>query len=184
MLSLKRFVLIWAVWFVIHSVYTVIDGLSGSDGIADVAIVTGGGVNSDGTLSNRLKAKVDLAYDLLKEGKVKSIVVSGGLSKPNYQEAEVMKTYLIAKGVHDSLILVDNLGSNTQATVENTIQSSKQNNWKSIVIISQYYHMTRAKMLYRKEGFKQVKGLAPNYFMWHDVFFIFREFWAFYVGLI
>ncbi len=181
---LKRLALVWIIWFAIHSIYIVIDGLSDNGSKADVAIVMGSKVNSDGTLSGRLKARVDKAHELLATGRVKSLVLSGGLGKTGYQEAEVMKTYLIAKGIADSLLIVDNMGSNTQATVENSIQPMRQNNWNSIIVISQYFHITRSKMLLRKEGFSQVQGVAPRYFEWRDLFSIFREFWAFYVGLL
>ncbi len=181
---LKKAAIVLLIWMSIHSVYIIIDGLSDKHGKADVAVVMGSKVNDDGTLSPRLEARVNCAYDLYNTGRVKFILVSGGHGNEGLNEAGMMKTYLVTKGVPDSLIFVDNIGHNTMATVKNSIEPARQLGWKSIIVVSQYYHITRAKMFYRKEGFKNVGGVAPRYFEWRDFYSVFREFWAFYIGLL
>lgn len=86
------------VWFLIHSIYITIDGLNDKKTNADVAIVLGNKVNEDGTLSERLKARLDKSLELYNQNRVKIIIVSGGLGKEgfwegkkNYSERKVLR---------------------------------------------------------------------------------------------
>ena len=95
-----------------------------------------------------------------------------------------MKAFLVKKGVPKDLIIVDNFGDNTIATVENTIQLKKKFNFESIIIVSQYFHITRTKMLFKNKGFKIIRSASPNYFEIRDFYSILREFAAYYTELI
>lgn len=53
--SLKYFSFLIVVWFLAHTIYIVIDGLSDRQQKADIAVILGSKVNEDGTLSERLK---------------------------------------------------------------------------------------------------------------------------------
>uniref|UniRef100_UPI00404AB807 YdcF family protein n=1 Tax=Flavobacterium sp. TaxID=239 RepID=UPI00404AB807 len=92
-----------------------------------------------------------------------------------------MKAYLIKNNVPDSLIIVDNYGDNTLATVENTIKLKDSLKFESLIVVSQYFHVTRTKMLFKKHGFQNVSSASPKYFEFRDFYSIFREFVAFYV---
>ncbi len=115
---LRRILWAFLIWFTLHSVFIICDGLWDRGNKADVAVVMGSKVNPDGSLSSRLQARVDCAYDLFKSGRVKSIFVSGGRGDEGFYEADIMKTYLLSKGVPDSSVIVDNFGFNTMATVK------------------------------------------------------------------
>jgi vancomycin permeability regulator SanA len=180
---LKKGAIVLSLWIILHSIFIIIDGLYDRNRKADVAVVMGNKVNENGALSPRLEARLNCAYDVFKEGRVKAILVSGGFGDEGSYEAEVMKTFLVTKGVPDSVIFVDNMGFNTQASAKNAIQPAWQQGWKSIMVVSQYFHITRAKMFFRKEGFEQVDGVGARYFELRDFYAVFREFWAFYIGL-
>ena len=94
-----------------------------------------------------------------------------------------MKEYLLKNQVPNSVIFVDNKGNNTQLTVLNTLKLEKRIHFKSIIVVSQYYHLTRTKMLFKKSGFKNVTSASPTYFEVKDIYSIFREFFAFYLEL-
>ncbi|SEN05375.1 DUF218 domain-containing protein [Chryseobacterium taichungense] len=91
-----------------------------------------------------------------------------------------MKQYLVAKGIPDSLIVVDNLGNTTRATVDNTLALRKHMSFNSIIVVSQYFHVTRTKKLFEDKGFKNVSSVSPHYFEWRDFYSVFREFPAYY----
>lgn len=91
-----------------------------------------------------------------------------------------MKEFLVSKGVPDSVIVVDNKGDNTRATVENTLRLRPKLNFNSIVVVSQYFHVTRTKKLFKDQGFENVSSVSPAYFEWRDLYSILREFPAFY----
>ena len=95
-----------------------------------------------------------------------------------------MKAFLVKNGIPNSLILVDNNGNNTELTAINSKKISKQYGFNQILVVSQYYHITRTKMLFQKQGFTNISSVSPMYFEWRDFYAIFREFIAFYVEII
>lgn len=129
-------------WFIIHSVYIIFDGLHDDKTVADVAVILGNKVNEDGTLSERLKKRLETGVELYNNHRVKKIIVSGGLGKEGFYEGSKMKEYLISKNIPVSLIIVDNKGNNTRLTVENTLQIQKKYSFKSIIVVSQFFHVT------------------------------------------
>lgn len=167
-------------WITIHSAYIIIDGMSDSGKTADIAVILGSKVNEDGTLSKRLEERLKTGEKLIKEHRVKKILVSGGLGKEGFYEGDKMKEYLVATGIPDSLIIVDNLGNTTRATVDNTLALRKHMSFKSIIVVSQYFHVTRTKKLFRNKGLKNVSSASPYYFEWRDLYAILREFPAYY----
>lgn len=184
MKKIKYLIFGFIAWFIIHSIVIIIDGLINTKQKADVAVILGNKVNEDGTLSERLKARVDCGYEIYKSGQVKKILVSGGLGKEGHYEGSKMKEYLIRKGVPDSVIFVDDKGNNTLLTVQNTLKLQDSIQFESIITVSQYYHLTRTKMLFRKKGFEKVWSASPSYFEMRDFYSIFREFFAFYSEII
>ena len=172
--------IILLVWMVAHVSYTIADGLIRYKGKADLAVVLGNKVNEDGTLSKRLAKRLSCAFTLYKAKQVDYIMVSGGLGKEGFLEGDKMRTFLLENGIPDSIIIVDNEGDNTLATVDNSIIIQDSLKATSILVVSQYFHLTRTKMLYHKRGFHQVYGASPYYFELRDIYAIFREFIAFY----
>lgn len=169
-------------WFTIHTVYIFYDGLSDDGRKADVALVLGNTVNKDGSLSPRLKARLDCSLTVFKDKRCKYVLVSGGLGKEGHFEGTVMRNYLVEKGIPDSCIIVDNKGNNTEASVINTLKIVKENKFKSVIVVSQYFHVTRTKKLFRERNFKQVSSAAPSYFECREFYLVMREFFAYYFG--
>lgn len=171
-------------WFVLHIVFTIIDGLKHSNNKADVAVILGNKVNTDGTLSNRLMERMNCGLALYQAKQVKSIIVSGGLGKEGFYEAEKMKAFLITHNVPEAVITVDNYGDNTLKTVQNTLALRSKLHFNSVIVVSQYYHISRIKMLFRKNGFNNLGSASPKYFEWRDLYSLIREFAAYYKELI
>ena len=178
---IKTSIILFASWIFVHSVIVTIDGFSDNGENADYAVVLGNKVNVNGTLSTRLEKRMECAVDLYKCERVKGFIVSGGLGKEGHYEGEKMKEYLITQGIPDSLIAVDNYGTNTRNTVANTLAMQDSLQFESIIVVSQYFHITRTKALFRKAGFEKVSGKSPYYFEIRDLHSLLREFVAFYM---
>ncbi len=176
-------ILLLICWLVIHLAYTVIDGLSNTKNRADLAVILGSKVNTDGTLSERLTQRLTCALHLYKSGQVKHLLVSGGLGKEGFYEGDKMKEFLLRQGVPDSTITVDNKGDNTIKTVKNTLALQNKLHFKNLIVVSQYFHLTRTKMLFRKDGFSNLGSASPGYFEWRDLYSLLREFVAYYKEL-
>ena len=177
---IKAVFIILMVWFVAHSIYITVDGLTDKHTNADVAIVLGNKVNEDGSLSERLKARLDKSIELFNQKRVKSIIVSGGLGKEGFWEGKKMQDYLIENKIPAEKIWVDNYGNDTEKTVENSIRIMDSLNFKSAISVSQFFHQTRTKKLFRNKGFDDIESASPDYFELRDFYSIFREFVAYY----
>ncbi|WP_317167009.1 YdcF family protein [Chryseobacterium bernardetii] len=168
-------------WFIIHSLYITYDGLTNTEQKADLAVVFGNKVNKDGTLSPRLQVRLDKSIELYQKKQIKEILVSGGLGKEGYWEGMEMKKYLIKNKIPAKKILVDNFGDNTEKTIINTIKIADSLKYSRIISVSQFYHQTRIKKLFRKHHFKNIESSSPEYFELRDFYSVFREFFAYYL---
>lgn len=170
------------IWFVLHQVYTIYDGLTDENIKSDIIVVLGNKVNEDGTLSLRLKARLDKSLELYNNKLAPIIFVSGGLGIEGHYEGTKMAEYLIKNGVDKKAIQVDDFGNTTNLTA---INFKKQNpNIKKVIVVSQFYHITRIKLAFRKQGYDNIYGSHCNYFEWRDCYALFREFFGFYKYLL
>ena len=81
----KVLILVFSLWILTHSVFITTDRLSDNYTKSDVAIVLGSKVNENGIASERLKARLDVAFKLYINDVVENILVSGeiGFRKSN-----------------------------------------------------------------------------------------------------
>ncbi|MDR2915556.1 MAG: YdcF family protein [Tannerella sp.] len=177
---IKKSIYILLIWLIVHTIIISIDGFSDSGKNADYAVVLGNKVNTDGTLSTRLEKRMKCALDLYESGRIKGFIVSGGFGQEGYYEGDKMREYLLKHGIPDSLIIVDNDGINTRNTVKNTLDMQDSLHYNSLIVVSQYFHITRTKALFRKAGLKNIYGASPLYFELRDFHSLLREFAAFY----
>ncbi|WP_228451761.1 YdcF family protein [Chryseobacterium sp. SN22] len=152
----KIFVAFLLLWFTAHSMYLIADGISDEGKNADLAVILGNKVNEDGTLSTRLEKPLESGIQLYKSHRVRKILVSGGLGKEGFYEGDKMKEFLVSKGIPDSDIIIDNKGDNTRKTAENTLELRSKYHFHSLIAVSQYFHVTRTKKLFRDKGFQEV----------------------------
>ena len=171
-------------WMLVHTLLITWDGLRNGRQRADIAVVLGNKVNEDGTLSARLVQRLACGLALYRSGRVPHLLVSGGLGKEGFYEGTKMHDYLRAHGVPEAAIIVDNAGNNTQQTVRNTARLRARLHLRSVLVVSQFYHISRTKMLLQQAGFPVVSGASPAYFEWRDLYSLVREFGAYYQALL
>jgi vancomycin permeability regulator SanA len=168
------------VLLVIHILVISHIGLRDNVAKADAVVVFGNTVNPDGTLSNRLKSRLEKGLELYNAGYAKIIIVSGALGKEGYDEAEVMRAYLIDNGVPANAIIQDSQGVNTHATARNTKQILDAHCMRSAILVSQYFHIPRAELAFKQAGILQTHHAHSNYFELRDLYSLPREVIAFY----
>lgn len=157
------------------STVLVASGMSDEIHEADVAVVLGNTVNPNGSPSRRLAARLDTAVEFYHRGLFKNIIVSGGLGREGFDEAVVMKNYLMRQGVPQDKIIVDSLGVTTAATAENTAAIAKEHHWSSVLVISQYFHIPRCRLALSRVGIERVYAAHAHFFELRDIYSIFRE---------
>ena len=186
MLRVILFVLLGVVaWIGLHSAWTIFSGVNAQPRPADVVIVLGTRVERSGVPSWRLRERLDRAFELYASGVVANVIVSGGLGREGHEEADVMREYLMRRGIPSEKIFVDRNGYDTYETARSAKQIMDAQNFKSAVIVSHYYHLPRAVITLKRFGVHDVSAAAVTTLpMWHDTWNVLREFAAFYFYLM
>lgn len=171
---LFRLALAFVCLYLLAAAILAVSGLREDARPADAGVVFGNKVELSGEPSPSLASRLDKAVDLYQRGLFPKVIVSGGLGKEGWDEAQVMAAYLIARGIPESAMLIDSQGNNTYLTALHTGELAKQYGFKSFVIISHFYHLPRARLIFTRFG------LAPVYTA-HADRFVARDF---YYGLL
>ena len=124
-------------------------GQADGDGYYDCILVLGAGLRSDGTPSDMLADRLDVAIDLYNSGASPIMVLSGDRSGEDYDEVSSMRRYCVAKGVPAEAIVEDGKG---YSTYESILNVKKDGSYKDIVIVTQKYHLFRAIYIAEKMG--------------------------------
>jgi vancomycin permeability regulator SanA len=115
----------------------------------DAVMVLGAMVYSSGAPSQILRDRLDFGYELYAEGKAKKILVSGDHGQSNYDEVNVMKNYLLDKGVPREDIFMDHAGFNTY---DSMYRAKNIFYVGSLLISTQDFHINRAVYIARSLG--------------------------------
>lgn len=153
-------------------------------GPSDVAIVLGNKVELDGKPSKRLQSRLDKAVELYNEKYFDHIIVSGGIGKEGFDEAKVMKDYLVKAGIQHYAIIEDNNGVNTFMTAKNSKVIMDRDELNSAMVITQYYHVTRTTLAMRKVGIDRIYSAHASIFELRDFYSLTREVIGFYAYLL
>jgi vancomycin permeability regulator SanA len=152
------------------------DGLTDEVRSADVAVVLGNKVRRDGAPSQHLRQRLERGLALYRDGVVPFLLVSGGLGREGHQEARVMADWLTARGVPPARVVVDPDGLTTHATARNTVRLMRARGWRSALVVSQYYHVTRSKLALRRAGVPSVGGARARFDpSWKEPYALLRE---------
>jgi vancomycin permeability regulator SanA len=160
---------------VLGCVILVLSGLSDQIGRADVALVLGNKVELDGTPSPRLRARLDKTLELYRAGDFPFVIASGGVGMEGHDEAVVMRDYLVAGGIPGDRVIVDSKGTTTFASARNTLRIARAHDFKSVLVVSQYFHVPRARLALRGFGVKVVYSAHAPFFEARDFYSVPRE---------
>jgi vancomycin permeability regulator SanA len=112
----------------------------------NTAVVLGAAVWSGNIPSPTLSSRVDKALELLDQGFVGKIVLTGGKAPGELPESKVAYEYARVKGVDTSKVRIENLTSSTadqMRWIQNNLLTDNKSNGE-IILISDAYHLPRA----------------------------------------
>jgi uncharacterized SAM-binding protein YcdF (DUF218 family) len=114
----------------------------------DGGVVLGAAVWGGNRPSPVLRERINKGYELLSNGTIRYIVLTGGGSPGEMTEAEVSKNELLKKGVDPKNILGENQSNSTleQITYVNK-NIYKKENWNKIAVITDNFHLFRSKQI-------------------------------------
>ncbi|MBQ4251617.1 MAG: YdcF family protein, partial [Erysipelotrichaceae bacterium] len=168
--------------FILAEIQIVSFSLKEADPQAEYLIVLGSQLRSSGP-SVDFRGRLEAAYDYLRANEKAMVITTGGqgTNEPK-PEGEGGAEYLISKGLSSDRILIESESHSTVENIENAIEIIRSNGGNpqssSIVIVSNTYHLLRAKLIANKLGITNLsctgghglKILDPHYFT--------REFFA------
>jgi vancomycin permeability regulator SanA len=161
---------------VLGTVGIVIAGLNDRLGKADVGLVLGSKVEFDGRPSSRLQARLDKTLELYRAGYFPTVITSGGTGKEGYDEALVMRDYLVERGIPSDRVIVDNQGNTTFLSAKNMQRIAREQKLHSVFVVTQYFHVPRARLALERFGFATIYSAHAQMFEIRDVYSSPREF--------
>lgn len=161
--------------YLLATAWLVGDGLVDRIGHADVALVLGSRIEMNGKPSVRLKARLDRTVELYKAGYFPWVIASGGVGKEGFDEAAVMRDYLVAQGLPADHVILDSHGDNTFLSAQNTRAIAKEKHFASAMVISQYFHLPRSRLALQRCGITPVYSAHARLFEWRDIYSSLRE---------
>lgn len=124
---------------------------------ADAILVLGALVVDGDTLSLVLQDRMDTGIALYTAGKAKKLLLSGDHGQDSYDEVNAMKDYAMKKGVPAKDIFLDHAGF---STYESMYRAKDVFLCKSVIVVSQEFHLPRAVYDANKMGLDAVGVIA------------------------
>lgn len=168
-----------SVFLVIESI-VVINGFKIDNDKPDYIMVLGAGLRGT-KISSSLEERLKSTLEFNEEYPDVPIIVSGGQGKgEDISEAAAMKSYLINNGINEDLIIMEDKSTSTYENFLYTYELLKERigaNQPKITVITNSFHMYRAKYLGEKVGF-QCYGYPAKTLKSSGIIFYVREFFA------
>jgi uncharacterized SAM-binding protein YcdF (DUF218 family) len=127
------------------------------------AIVVLGAAQYNGRPSPVLKARLDHAYELFKDGYAQAIITTGSYGPdPNFSEAQVGTKYLVQRGIDVTKIVTEQGSGTTYDSIRAASNLIHQKGWGSALVVSDGFHLFRVKKMLVDNGIIAYTSPAPN----------------------
>lgn len=126
---------------------------------ADVIVVLGAGIASDGTPSQVLHDRLETALELYREGRAPRILLTGDHAAKDYDEVASMRRFLLARGVPEEALVLDGAGVDTFSSIARarTVYGAEK-----AIVVTQGFHLPRAVWLARSMGIDAEGAVADK----------------------
>lgn len=119
-----------------------------------------------------LQYRLEKALELYQKDMASYIIVSGGQGNDEIaSEASVMKSWLVAHGVEEKAIFMENQSTSTYENLKFSKKVMEEHQFKTAIVVSNGFHIFRALSLSSKVGIKAsgapaqtVTHLIPYYY--------------------
>jgi uncharacterized SAM-binding protein YcdF (DUF218 family) len=119
---------------------------------ADVIVVLGARVWPSGRPSDALARRTLHSVKLYKEGLAATIVCSGALGTFPPTEAQAAARLAMDQGVPPEAIVLEEQGHSTEESAFFVSEIMRARGWQRAIVVSDAYHLWRAKLLFGKAG--------------------------------
>jgi uncharacterized SAM-binding protein YcdF (DUF218 family) len=138
-------------------------------GKADAIVILGAAVWPGGGPSLILADRVKRAADLYHQGVAPKIICTGGIGTYPPAEADVERRLLLEMGVPDSAIILETATTSTAEQARAIKAICDQQGFKSIALVTSFYHEKRATQLFRRAGITEIEDARCTHDRFEDL---------------
>jgi uncharacterized SAM-binding protein YcdF (DUF218 family) len=133
----------------------------------DAIIVLGARIMPDGELSTTVLHRVQTALKAYQDGYGKLIIVCGAKGRDEPEtEAGAMAKWLLANGVPQSVLVVEDKSTDTIENLNNAKAEMSVRGLSTSIVVTSDYHLTRALWLAKDQGLDAIGAAAPGNITW------------------
>jgi uncharacterized SAM-binding protein YcdF (DUF218 family) len=153
------------------------------------AIVVLGAAQYNGKPSPVLRARLDQALVLYREGLAPTVVVTGGIGDGDrVSEATASRQYLVGRGIPEPAIVVRPEGRSTQASIQSVSEWAREHSVRRVLLVSDPFHMLRLRLEAGRtslQAFTSPTRTSPISANWRsELFFFSAEAWKIPIVLL
>ena len=127
------------------------------------AIIVFGAAEYAGRPSPVYRARLDHAYELFERGMAPLIITTGGSGRdPKFSEGQVGRDYLSKLGVPDVNLIAETQADDTEQSARRVAVILEANELKSVLLVSDAYHLYRAKRMMENQGVSVYVSPRPD----------------------
>lgn len=132
------------------------------------AIVVLGAAHYEGRPSPVLRARLDHALELWQRELAPRLILTGGTGRGDTtSEAAVGRRYVIARGVPESAIVLEDRGLTSSQSMHG-VAAMLGNDSARVILVSDPFHMLRLSILSRRLGMTPYTSPTPNSPIWRN----------------
>ncbi|MEM7211343.1 MAG: YdcF family protein [Pseudomonadota bacterium] len=137
-------------------------GPRGIQSPVDVAIVLGGGAKPDAIIDFTTRQRVRIGAYHLAQGNARHLIMTGGPMRGTDQTAAaLMRDFAVGIGADGTKILLEEGARTTFENLRLSFEMMDANGWATFAIVSDDYHLARARELARFMG-REPSGLGAS----------------------
>jgi len=165
----------WLCVSVVLAVLVIAAGTVDRAAPADVIVVLGAALNRDGTPYRALTRRTERAADLWQQGLARTVICTGGIGahvRVPRSEADGCREVLMARGVPRSAIVLEEASRTTAENARETRALMARHGWRTAIVVSDSYHVLRARYLFGRAGVDAVTSPVPAAKVGSPLFFL------------
>lgn len=119
---------------------------------ADAIVILGAAVAPGGYAGNSLHERTMRAVELHRRGLAPRIICTGGVGRYPPSEASVEARVAMKAGVRREDLFLEETSKSTWGNAVNASDICRQHGWKRVIVVSDPYHLWRAKRDFERAG--------------------------------
>jgi uncharacterized SAM-binding protein YcdF (DUF218 family) len=145
-------ILIPVLVYVSIGIYAGVNVYKRPSGSADAVIILGARSYFGDKINPCLAARVDEGARLIKDGKAKYVIVSGGVGDSGLVESETMAKLLTDRDVKKDQIILESQATSTHENLLYSREIMNDRDFTNVIIVTEPFHIPRADLIADKLG--------------------------------